>query len=70
MEEVVYCIWEILKMTIRLSERSISVGITSDKRLAPKLGSQYLIGYKRLPEFLRHLVGNRFMFSENLIKYR
>jgi hydroxymethylpyrimidine pyrophosphatase-like HAD family hydrolase len=46
---------------------SISVGITSDKRLAPQLDCEYLIGYKHLPEFLRHLAGNRFMFSESLL---
>jgi HAD superfamily hydrolase (TIGR01484 family) len=46
---------------------SISVGIISDKRLAPKLDCQYLIKYKHLLEFLRNLADNRFMFSENLL---
>jgi hydroxymethylpyrimidine pyrophosphatase-like HAD family hydrolase len=46
---------------------SISVGIISDKRLAPKLDCQYLIKYKHLLEFLRNLADNRFMFSESLL---
>lgn len=46
---------------------SISVGVISDKRLTPKLDCQYLIEYERLPKFLEHLAGNKFMFSESLL---
>ena len=46
----------------------ISVGIISDKRLTPKLDCQYLIEYKHLPGFLKHLVENKFIFSDNLLK--
>lgn len=46
---------------------SISVGIISDKRLSPKLDCQYLIEYKHLPEFLGHLVDEKFVFSERLL---
>jgi hypothetical protein len=35
---------------------SVSIGITSDKRLTPKLDCQYLIGFKQLSDFLKHLV--------------
>jgi hypothetical protein len=37
---------------------SVSIGITSDKRLTPKLDCQYLIEYEHLPKFLGHLADN------------
>ncbi len=46
---------------------SISVGIISDKRITPKLDCQYLIEFKRLHEFLGHLVDEKFVFSESLL---
>ena len=46
---------------------SISIGITSDKRLTPKLDCQYLIDFKQLPDFLKHLEENKYIFSESLL---
>ncbi len=46
---------------------SISIGVISDKRLTPKLDCQYLIKFEHLPDFLGHLAGNKFMFSESLL---
>jgi HAD superfamily hydrolase (TIGR01484 family) len=46
---------------------SISIGIISDKRLSPNLDCQYLIEFKHLPGFLKHLAENRFIFSEDLL---
>jgi hypothetical protein len=46
---------------------STSIGIISDKRLSPRLDCQYLIEYKHLPDLLRHLIDDRFMFSESLL---
>lgn len=47
---------------------SISIGITSDKRLTPKLDCQYLIEFKQLPDFLKHLEENKYIFSESLLR--
>jgi HAD superfamily hydrolase (TIGR01484 family) len=47
---------------------SISIGVISDKRLTPKLVCQYLIEYKDLPKFLKHLVENKYIFSDVLLK--
>jgi trehalose-6-phosphatase len=49
------------------SKASVSVGITSDKRLTPKLDCQYLIEFKNLSEFIRHLAEAEFVFSEDLL---
>ena len=46
---------------------SISIGITSDKRLTPKLDCQYLIEFKQLPDFLKHLEENKYIFSKSLL---
>ena len=46
---------------------SLSIGITSDKRLTPKLDCQYLIEFKQLPDFLKHLEENKYIFSESLL---
>lgn len=46
---------------------SVSAGIISDKRLAPKLDCQYLIAFHNLPNFLERLVRAEFIFSENLL---
>jgi phosphoserine phosphatase len=47
----------------------ISIGISSDKRLNPKLDCQYNIEFKRLSFFLRRLLDNDLIFSENLIMF-
>lgn len=46
---------------------SVSIGITSDKRLNPKLDCQYLIEFKNLYDFLERLVESEFLFSEDLL---
>ena len=46
---------------------SIAIGIISDKRLTPKLDCQYLIEFKHLPDFLRYLAENGYVFSEDLL---
>jgi hypothetical protein len=46
---------------------SIFVGITSDKRLTPKLDCQYLIEFKQLSDFLKRLEENKCIFSESLL---
>ena len=46
---------------------SISIGITSDKRLTPKLDCKYLIDFKQLPDFFKHLEENKYIFSESLL---
>jgi HAD superfamily hydrolase (TIGR01484 family) len=46
---------------------SVSIGITSDKRLTPKLDCQYLIEFKQLSDFLKHLEENKYIFSESLL---
>jgi hypothetical protein len=43
---------------------SISVGVISDKRLQLRLDCQYLIEFKNLPDFIRHLAEDGFVFSE------
>ena len=45
------------------NKASVSIGIISDKRLAPKLDCQYFTEFNRLPHFLEHLVKNEFIFS-------
>lgn len=49
------------------SKASVSVGVTSDKRLTPKLDCQYLIEFNNLYDFLKNLVKSKFMFSEDLL---
>lgn len=47
---------------------SISIGNRiSDKRLTPKLDCQYLIEFKQLSDFLKHLEENKYIFSESLL---
>ncbi len=45
---------------------SISVGVISDKRLQPKLDCQYLLEFKNLPDFIRHLAEDGFVFSKEM----
>ena len=45
----------------------ISVGISSDRRLNPKLDCNYLIDFSLLPIFLRKLYNNDFVFNNDLI---
>jgi HAD superfamily hydrolase (TIGR01484 family) len=47
----------------------ISIGVSSDKRLNPKLDCQYNIEFKHLTVFLRRLLDNDLIFSENLIMF-
>jgi hypothetical protein len=49
------------------NKASVSVVITSDKRLTPKLDCQYLIEFKNLCDFLKNLVKYKFEFSEDLL---
>jgi hypothetical protein len=47
----------------------ISIGISSDKRLNPKLVCQYNIEFDHLSLFLNRLLNNDLIFSENLLKF-
>jgi hypothetical protein len=44
----------------------ISIGILSNARLNPKLDCKYMLNFNRLPLFLRGLIDNDFLFSEDL----
>jgi hypothetical protein len=46
----------------------ISIGVSSDKRLNPKLVSKYNIEFKDLSIFLNRLLENNLIFSESLLK--
>lgn len=46
----------------------ISIGVHSDERLKPKLNSKYDINFNQLLIFLKQLLDNRFVFSEDLIE--
>jgi hypothetical protein len=48
---------------------SVSIGVISDKRLAPKLDCQYLIEFKNLYSFPKNLVRSKFVFLEDLLKH-
>jgi HAD superfamily hydrolase (TIGR01484 family) len=45
----------------------ISIGIRSDARLSPKLDCKYMLNFNQLPLFLRGLMDNDFVFSEDLL---
>jgi HAD superfamily hydrolase (TIGR01484 family) len=45
----------------------ISIGIRSDIRLNPILDCKYMLDFNQLPLFLRGLIDNDFIFSENLL---
>jgi hydroxymethylpyrimidine pyrophosphatase-like HAD family hydrolase len=45
----------------------ISIGIRSDARLNPMLDCKYLLDFNQLPLFLRGLMNNDFIFSEDLL---
>ena len=45
----------------------ISIGIRSDTRLNPLLDSKYMLDFKQLPIFLRGLMDNNYIFSEELL---
>jgi HAD superfamily hydrolase (TIGR01484 family) len=45
----------------------ISIGIRSDTRLNPLLDCKYMIDFKQLPMFLRGLIDNNYIFSEELL---
>jgi HAD superfamily hydrolase (TIGR01484 family) len=45
----------------------ISIGIRSDKRLNPNLDCRYMLDFNQLPLFLRGLMKNDFIFSEDLL---
>ena len=53
-------------MTAAFRKASISVGVISDKRLQPKLDCQYLLEFKNLPDFIRHLAEDGFVFSKEM----
>jgi HAD superfamily hydrolase (TIGR01484 family) len=44
----------------------ISIGISSDTRLKPKLDCKYMLDFNQLPLFLRDLMDNDFMFLDSL----
>jgi|SRR5215208_1560216 HAD superfamily hydrolase (TIGR01484 family) len=45
----------------------ISIGIRSDTRLGPLLDCKYMLDFKQLPIFLRSLMDNNYIFSEELL---
>ena len=45
----------------------ISIGIRSDARLNPILDCKYMLDFNQLPSFLRDLMNNDFIFSEDLL---
>ena len=45
----------------------ISIGIRSDARLNPMLDCKYLLDFNQLPLFLKGLMNNDFIFSEDLL---
>jgi HAD superfamily hydrolase (TIGR01484 family) len=45
----------------------ISIGIRSDTRLNPLLDCKYMLDFKQLPMFLRSLMNNNYIFSEELL---
>lgn len=47
----------------------ISIGVSSDKRLNPKLACKYNIEFEHLSIFLNRLLENGLIFSENLLKF-
>ena len=47
----------------------ISIGVSSDKRLNPKLACKYSIEFKHLSIFLNRLLENGLIFSEDLLKF-
>jgi hydroxymethylpyrimidine pyrophosphatase-like HAD family hydrolase len=48
---------------------AVSMGVISDKRLAPKLDCQYSIEFNNLSNFLEHVVKADFVFSEGLLMH-
>jgi hydroxymethylpyrimidine pyrophosphatase-like HAD family hydrolase len=45
----------------------ISIGILSDARLNPMLDCKYLLDFNQLPLFLKGLMDNNFIFSEDIL---
>jgi hypothetical protein len=45
----------------------ISIGIRSDIRLNPILDCKYMLDFNQMPQFLRDLMDNDFIFSEGLL---
>jgi hypothetical protein len=45
----------------------ISIGIRSDSRLNPILDSGYMLDFNQLPIFLKGLIDNNLIFSEELL---
>jgi HAD superfamily hydrolase (TIGR01484 family) len=48
----------------------VSIGIRSDARLNPTLDCKYMLDLSQLPLFLRGLMNNDFIFSEDLLSVR
>jgi HAD superfamily hydrolase (TIGR01484 family) len=47
----------------------ISIGICSDTRLNPVLDCKHMLDFKQLPIFLRRLMDNKYIFSEELLPH-
>jgi hypothetical protein len=54
-------------ITQAFRKSDFSIGISSDKRINPKLDCQYSIEHNHLSLFLKRLIENDLVFSENLI---
>ncbi len=48
----------------------ISIGISSVTRLKPKIDCKYMLDFNQLSTFLRGLMDNNFIFSEELLQAR
>jgi HAD superfamily hydrolase (TIGR01484 family) len=48
----------------------LSIGIRSDTRLNPMLDCKYMLDFNQLPIFLRSLMDNNYIFSEELLPVR
>ena len=47
----------------------ISIGIRSDTRLGSLLDCKYMLDFNQLPIFLRSLMDNNYIFSEELLPH-
>ena len=47
----------------------VSIGVSSDDRLGPRLDCTYTIKFENLPSFFNRLVDNNYIFSESLLTF-
>jgi hypothetical protein len=59
--------WSSLVYNPAFRKSDISIGINSDERLQPVLDCKYMLDFNQLPLFLRSLMDNDLIFSEDLL---